>query len=84
LSAKAGKIEVESILNSKVDISEVETMMQTLEVKFEDEFQSIHESIVRRASAEDLAFYKQETSYKADKDDVESLRQDMFEKMSNV
>ena len=33
-------------------------MMQTLELKFEDEFAQINEQLVRKASAEDLNFIR--------------------------
>ena len=35
-------------------------MLQTLELKYEDEFANINEQLVRKAGAEDLNFFRQE------------------------
>ena len=36
-------------------------MLQTLELKFEDEFQAINDHLSRKAGVEDLAFYRKES-----------------------
>ena len=57
-------------------------MMQTLELKFEDEFQVISDLISRKASLEDLQFYRKEASFKADKDTIDDLRQECLERLA--
>ena len=38
LNSKPSRAEIEPVLNNKAEIQEVQQMMQTLELKFEDEF----------------------------------------------
>ena len=57
-------------------------MMQTLELKFEDEFQVISDLLSRKASLEDLQFYRKEASFKADKDAIDDLRQECLERLA--
>ena len=59
-------------------------MMQTLELKFEDEFQSINDHLSRKASIDDLAFYRKESQFKADKDALDDLRQDCLERLATA
>ena len=49
-------------------------MLQTLELKYEDEFANINEQLLRKAGAEDLNFFRQEQTYKADKEAFEEFR----------
>lgn len=58
LNQKPSRSEIEPVLNSKAEIIEVQQMMQTLELKFEDEFQTINDQIARRASSDDLNFVR--------------------------
>lgn len=43
LNQKVSRQEVETVLNSKAEIIEVQQMMQTLELKFEDEFANLND-----------------------------------------
>jgi len=43
LNSKPSRSEIEPVLNSKAEIIEVQQMLQTLELKFEDEFQNIND-----------------------------------------
>ena len=58
LNQKVSRQEIESVLNSKAEIIEVQQMMQTLELKFEDEFANLNDQVSRRACAEDLNFVR--------------------------
>ena len=60
LNSKPSRAEVETVLNRKAEIGEVQQMMHTLEVKFEDEFNSIHEQISRKACIDEMAFFRGE------------------------
>lgn len=82
INSRPSRQEIEPVLNNKAEIVEVQQMLQTLELKFEDEFQAISDQLARRASIDDLAFYRKESQYKADKDALEDLRQDLFERLA--
>ena len=71
------------MLNSKAEIVEVQQMLQTMELKFEDEFNNINDQLARRACAEDLNFVRQELTFKADKEVLEEFRNEQLERMSN-
>lgn len=43
LNQKPSRAEIEPVLNSKAEITEVQQMLQTLELKFEDEFHHLNE-----------------------------------------
>ena len=43
LNTKPSRNEIEPVLNSKAEIVEVQQMLQTLELKFEDEFHNLNE-----------------------------------------
>ena len=58
LNAKPSRQEIEPVLNNKAEILEVQQMLQTLEMKFEDEFANINDQLARRACAEDLNFVR--------------------------
>ena len=58
-------------------------MMQTLELKFEDEFGQINEQLIRKASAEDLNFIRQEQTFKADKEALDELRGEVVERIQH-
>ena len=74
LNQKPARSEIEPVLNSKAEIVEVQQMLQTLELKYEDEFANINEQLLRKAGAEDLNFFRQEQTYKADKEAFEEFR----------
>lgn len=56
-------------------------MLQTLELKFEDEFANINEQLARRACAEDINFVRQELTFKADKEASEELRHEIHDRL---
>ena len=81
LNQKPSRSEIEPVLNSKAEIVEVQQMLQTLELKFEDEFLNINDQISRRASSEDLNFVRQEQQYKADKEALDELRGETIDRL---
>ena len=83
LNSKPSRQEIEPVLNSKAEIVEVQQMLQTMELKFEDEFNNINDQLARRACAEDLNFVRQELTFKADKEVLEEFRNEQLERMSN-
>ena len=83
LNSKPSRQEIEPVLNSKAEIVEVQQMLQTMELKFEDEFNNINDQLARRACAEDLNFVRQELTFKADKEVLEEFRNELLERMSN-
>jgi len=83
LNQKPSRHELETVLNSKAEILEVQQMLQTLELKFEDEFANINEQIARRACLDDLNFVRQELSYKADKESFDELSHELHDKMQS-
>ena len=58
LNQKPSRAEIEPVLNSKAEIVEVQQMLQTLELKFEDEFTILNEQLARKACGEDLNFIR--------------------------
>ena len=82
LNSRPSRQEIEPVLNSKAEIVEVQQMLQTLELKFEDEFQAIAGHLSRKAAADDLAFYRKETQAKADKDSLDDLRLEIYERLA--
>ena len=74
INSRPSHQEIEPILNTKAEIVEVQQMLQTLELKFEDEFQAINDHLSRKASVDDLAFYRKETQFKADNEALDDLR----------
>ena len=82
LNSKPSRQEIEPVLNSKAEIMEVQQLMQTLELKFEDEFQSINEQLNRRASLEELQYMKRENTFKVDKEQFEEMRLELTQKVS--
>lgn len=59
-------------------------MLETMETKFEDEFNQINDAMSRKASAEDLTYFRKEQAFKSDKEEVEDLRREFFERISTV
>ena len=56
-------------------------MMQTLELKFEDEFSNINDLVARKANAEDLAYLRHEHTFKADKEAFNELRNELLDRI---
>ena len=81
LNTKPSRSEIEPVLNSKAEITEVQQMLQTMEMKFEDEFHHLGEQLARKAGVDDLNFCRQEQSYKADKEALDELRNDLTDRM---
>ena len=84
LSQRPTRQEIEPVLNNKAEIHEVQSMLQTLEQKFEDEFYALNEAISRRASSEDLQYCRKEASTKADKDELDDLRSEVTERLQSI
>ena len=84
MNGKANKSEVDSLVNSKAEIKEMDRMLMALENKFESEFQNIHDQVNRKANMDDIQFYRKELNFKIDKSELEAFRQDYIEKMSMV
>lgn len=61
----------------KADLTEVQQLVQSLDVKFEDSFTNIESALMRKASADELAFYRKENQFKVGKDDLEIVRREL-------
>ena len=83
LNSKPSRQEIEPVLNSKAEIVEVQQMMQSLELKFEDEFLNINDQLTRKSAAEDLSFVRQEQTFKADKEALDELRNEVHERIQH-
>lgn len=78
------KADLEFHIKHKADISEVQLLIQTADLKFEDEFNQIHDQLTRKACNEDLQYYRKEQQFKASKTEVDNLRLDFNERIANL
>ena len=84
LQQRPTRQEIEPVLNNKAEIHEVQEMMQTLEHKFEDEFAALQDAISRKASSDDIQYFRKEQSTKADREELDSLRFDVSDRLQTL
>ncbi len=59
-------------------------MLCALEAKFEDDFAQINDQLTRRARTEDLTYYRKEQNFKASKEELDTLRLELNDRISAV
>ena len=72
------------IVQAKADTQEVERLCQSLDHKFEDSFTEVQSQIMRKASADDLALFRKEQSFKVSKNDVQILSNAINERVQEL
>lgn len=68
----------------KADLNELQTMLGALEAKFDDDFAQINDQLSRKARTEDLTYYRKEQNFKATKEEMDTLRQELNDRISSV
>jgi hypothetical protein len=84
LLGKVDKQDLDQQLGVKADLAELQAMLCALEAKFEDDFAQINDQLTRRARTEDLTYYRKEQNFKASKEELDTLRLELNDRISGV
>lgn len=82
LNQRPTKNDLEPLMQSKVDLHELDRMLHAVEQKFETEFANLHEGLSLKASTDDVAYYRKELQFKLDRSEIEAFKHDFVEKLT--
>ena len=65
-------------------MNEVERLIANTEHKIASDMANMNENLQRKASIDDFNYYRKELGFKLDKSEIETIRQDFLERVTNL